>query len=121
VLGSIHAFIVSTLNQRQPEAEATMEYHGGSLPLDAQPEMSGPVFGPGPISSRDEAYRRLAEAAEYLSRVEPHSPAPYLVKRAIQWGSLSLPELLPELVRNQSELAELFRLLQLGETKKPDK
>jgi len=53
--------------------------------------------------------------------MEPHSPAPYLVKRAIQWGNMTLPELLPELVRNQSELAELFRLLQLGDTTKPGK
>jgi type VI secretion system ImpA family protein len=119
VLDSIHAFIIGTLNQRQSEEEATSVFTGGRLPQE--PEMSGPVFGLGPINSRDEAYRRLAEAAEYLARVEPHSPAPYLVKRAIQWGSLSLPELLPELVRNQSELAELFRLLQLGEMKKSDK
>jgi type VI secretion system protein ImpA len=63
----------------------------------------------------------LAEAADYLCRTEPHSPAPYLVKRAVQWGNLSLPDLLPELVRNQSELAELFRLLQLGDTTNPGK
>ncbi|HEY6331769.1 MAG TPA: type VI secretion system protein TssA, partial [Blastocatellia bacterium] len=77
-----------------------------------------PVLGSGSITSRDEAYRRLAEAAEYLSRMEPHSPAPYLVKRAILWGSMSLPELLREVVRNQTELSEIFRLLEMGHLEK---
>ncbi len=122
VLDSIHSFLISTLNQRQPEEESPLGFSGGnSGPGEEEPEPMRPVFGSGPITSRDEAYRRLAEAAEYLSRVEPHSPAPYLVKRAIQWGSLSLPELLPQLVRNQSELSELFRLLQIGEPKSGDK
>jgi type VI secretion system protein ImpA len=70
---------------------------------------------PGAIRSRSEAYRRLAEAADYLATTEPHSPAPYLIRRAIRWGSLPLEELLPELVRNQDELSEIFRLLQIRE------
>jgi predicted component of type VI protein secretion system len=120
-LDSIHAFLFSILNQREPEGHLSL------LPAEETPAQeeeavrSGTTAASGVISSRDEAYRRLAEAADYLCRMEPHSPAPYLVKRAIQWGSLSLPELLPELVRNQSELAELFRLLQLGDTTKPVK
>jgi len=69
----------------------------------------------GAIRSRSEAYRRLAEAADYLAATEPHSPAPYLIRRAIRWGSLPLEALLPELVRNHDELSEIFRLLQIGE------
>ena len=38
----------------------------------------------GPIRSRADAYRRLSEAADYLLRAEPHSPTPYLVKRAVE-------------------------------------
>lgn len=71
----------------------------------------------GRIRSRAEAFQLLAEAADYLSLTEPHSPAPYLVRRAIQWGSMSLEELLPELVRNQTELTEIYRLLN---TRPPD-
>lgn len=121
ILDSAHDFVLSMLAQRQPEDTG----HSLTQPLSEVPaqeaELTGPVFGLGAISSRDEAYRRLAEAAEYLARIEPHSPTPYLVKRAILWGSLSLPELLPELVRNQSELTEIFRLLQLGDIRKLEK
>ena len=55
----------------------------------------------------------LAEAADYLARTEPHSPTPYLVRRAIAWGSMSLEQLLPEMIRNGNELQEIFRLLQI--------
>jgi type VI secretion system protein ImpA len=67
------------------------------------------------IRTRAEAYRRLAEAADFLARTEPHSPVPHLIRRAISWGGLSLEELLPELVRDSAQLAEIYRMLQLGE------
>jgi type VI secretion system ImpA family protein len=65
------------------------------------------------IRSRTHAYQILAETAEYLARTEPHSPTPYLVRRAVAWGSMPLADLLPELVRNQSDLTEIYRLLNL--------
>ncbi len=68
------------------------------------------------VRSRAEAYQLLAEAADFLARTEPHSPAPHLIRRAITWGSMSLEQLLPELVRNQSELSEIFRLLNVNST-----
>ncbi len=63
------------------------------------------------IRSREEAYRCLSQAAEYLLRTEPHSPTPYLVKRAIAWGDLSLGELLLELVKDQHDLLAIYQLL----------
>jgi predicted component of type VI protein secretion system len=63
------------------------------------------------IQSREDAYRRLAEAAEYLLRTEPHSPTPYLVKRAVAWGSMPLTELLQELVQSEGDLQQLYGLL----------
>lgn len=65
----------------------------------------------GPIRNRAEAYRRLNEAAEYLLRTEPHSPTPYLIKRAVSWGRLPLGELLQELVNDNSDLQAIYTLL----------
>lgn len=65
----------------------------------------------GPIRSRAEAYRRLSEAADYLLRTEPHSPAPYLVKRAVAWGSMSLSEVLQELLHHGADLRSIYSLL----------
>jgi type VI secretion system protein ImpA len=61
--------------------------------------------------SRDEAYRRLGEIADYLLRTEPHSPVPYLVKRAVAWGGMPLAELLQELLDSESDLKQIYRLL----------
>lgn len=68
----------------------------------------------GPIRSRDEAYYRLAEAAEYLFRTEPHSPVPYLIQRAVSWGSMPLHELLVELSRGRNDLSAVFDMLGFG-------
>ena len=63
------------------------------------------------ISSRDEAYALLDRAAEYLMRAEPHSPVPYLVKRAVSWGAMPLDELLGELLSEAGDLNQLYKLL----------
>jgi type VI secretion system protein ImpA len=129
VLDSVHAYLMSTApdrtrDPRDPEDSLASLALAQSAPDCRRPAevadavLTGPVLGSGSITSRDEAYRRLAEAAEYLSRLEPHSPAPYLVKRAILWGSMRLPELLREVVRNQTELSEIFRLLEIGNVTK---
>lgn len=78
-----------------------------------------PLAALGPIESRQQAYQLLSAVAEYLSVTEPHSPVPYLVRRAVDWGSLGLAELLPELVRDAGNLEEVQRLLQIRAVANP--
>jgi len=63
------------------------------------------------IRSREEAYRKLTEVADYLLRTEPHSPTPYLVMRAVNWGKMPLSELLQELAAGEGDLARIYTLL----------
>jgi type VI secretion system ImpA family protein len=79
----------------------------------APPEMTEPARNPGTIRTRDDAYRQLAEAADFLARIEPHSPTPYLVRRAVAWGNKKFEDLIPELVQNNQELEEIFQLLRI--------
>lgn len=65
------------------------------------------------IQNREDAYTRLAEISEFLSQLEPHSPVPYLLQRAIAWGGMNLSELLPELLHDQVALKEVSSLLRL--------
>jgi len=53
----------------------------------------------------------LAEIAEFLLRAEPHSPTPYLIKRAVAWGRMPLAEVLQELVRDPNDLRAVYALL----------
>lgn len=78
-----------------------------ALALGAMPSRPGG----GAISNRAEAYTRLNEAAEFLLRTEPHSPVPYLVKRAIAWGNMSLGQLLYELMNSTDDLVAIQELL----------
>jgi len=109
-LCAIHQLIAQDLHTRSEEIEALGEQEA----RDADESASEfELWSAGPIRSRADAYRRLSEAADYLLHTEPHSPTPYLVKRAVEWGTMSLPELLQQIVRNESELNEIDRLLRL--------
>ncbi len=70
----------------------------------------------GSIQNRAEAYRALSDAAEYLMRTEPHSPVPYLVKRAVSWGNLPLTELLQQLVQDPNYLNWIYDLLGMNDS-----
>lgn len=83
----------------------------GADPGEVSAFSAAAVGGSGQITSRADAYYRLAEAAEYLMRTEPHSPVPYLVKRAVQWGNMSLVQLLHEFIGNPEDLVAIQRLL----------
>ncbi|MEO6878418.1 MAG: hypothetical protein ABI205_08055, partial [Gemmatimonadaceae bacterium] len=65
--------------------------------------------------ARTEAYRKLAEAVDTLMRIEPHSPTPYLVKRAIAWGDMSLAELMRHFIDSGYDLKSLYTMLGMGE------
>ena len=66
---------------------------------------------PAKVNTRAEAYRLLELAAAFLEQTEPHSPTPYLIKRAITWGRLPLPELMQEVIQEEGDISRYFSLL----------
>lgn len=83
----------------------------------AQPELHTPVAAPAIASAmpawrnRAEAYATLAALADYISSVEPHSPTPFLIRRAVNWGRMSLPEVIAEIIREEGDVSRLFNVL----------
>jgi type VI secretion system protein ImpA len=119
-LFAFHHFAQRVIEERGDQGEAFPEQEPmsleGAAAYDYEPGEEGMALHPGsPIRSRAEAYRRLAEAADYLLRTEPHSPAPYLVRRAVAWGGMSLGELLEELVQGDGDLKAIYTLLGMRE------
>lgn len=104
--------LASDVLMTRPSADYELE--AGEAAYVYGEEEPGAGWPVAPIRSRAEAYQRLAEAADYLLRTEPHSPTPYLVKRAVEWGSMSLQEVLQQIVRNDGEMQEIARLLRLA-------
>jgi type VI secretion system protein ImpA len=75
-----------------------------------------PGGGPAaPAATRESAYVALRQAAELLRRLEPHSPVPYLVLRAVELGGLPFPEMIKSFVRDDDILTEMRRELNIPE------
>lgn len=110
---AIERFVVRNLQERMEDVEPPggdrEAQDAATAGLDEDEAVVAPAGGP--ITSRADAYRRLNHAAEYLLRSEPHSPAPYLVKRAVSWGGLTLAELLQELLEQNTDLGSIYKLL----------
>ena len=123
LLESIQLLIANFGQRRSARGEEVMTAMDDRSEKDSEVPGSLPdlhSFSPAPpIQSRAEAYQRLEEAAEYLLRTEPHSPTPYLVRKAIAWGNMTLDELLPELVRNEDALKDTLKLLQIETREQP--
>ncbi len=111
VLNSIKQLMTQSLHARQEEpAQVEEQFENAATEVPEEIE----VWASGPIRSRADAYQRLAEAADYLMKTEPHSPTGYLVKRAVEWGHMNLFDVLKQIVRNDNEMDEIDRLLRLS-------
>lgn len=138
VLGEISDFLMAELKHRgyrkPSDSEVSME---GSLALEGEESSAtgrrSPTLVPQPIEQlrrissvpasqgsgapldlareRSVAYAQLDQVADMLLRVDPHSPTPYLIKRAVAWGELSTAQLYQELfVRCEGKLS-IFELM----------
>jgi len=58
----------------------------------------------GPVKSRQDAFKKITEIAEFLRKTEPHSPISYILERAVVWGEMSLEELMQELLVDKAAI-----------------
>jgi type VI secretion system protein ImpA len=105
LLGDLQVLL--TLLRGGSSTERTAEEPEASPASEATPEAHAAGF----IQDRSEAYQLLEIAADYLLSTEPHSPVPYLVKRALAWGRMPLNELLRELVPDDANVQAIHTLL----------
>ncbi len=101
-----------------PTAETTVMEDDATMPSLPSPSATlradaptGTLALQGKVTTRAEAYRLLELAAAFLEQTEPHSPTPYLIKRAITWGRLPLPELMMEVIQEEGDISRYFSLL----------
>jgi type VI secretion system protein ImpA len=83
-------------------------------------ELAGPVTQATHVSSvadrgatatREDAFRALAQVADFFRRTEPQSPVPYLLDQAIRWGKMPLADLLNELLPADSIPVQSFKMV----------
>lgn len=84
---------------------------GGTADEAHEPrEAHAPDYG---LPDRDEAYAALAHIAQILEHIEPHSPVPYLIRRAVAWGQLDTAQLYHEVFIRCGGQINIFELLGL--------
>jgi len=105
-------YIIASTPAEQVEAntESSAASEGGG-------EANSPVGAPTSISNREQALSRLLQVATYFRNSEPHSPVSYALEQAVRWGKMPLPELLRDLVANDSVLTEMYRRMGIQENK----
>lgn len=69
--------------------------------------------GSGPLNNRADAYAMLRKAAEFLMRDDPHSPVPYMVHTACDWGEKLAPDLYHELFLVKGGQLNVFEIMGL--------
>jgi type VI secretion system protein ImpA len=63
----------------------------------------------GTIQTREEAFRALLTVASFFRRTEPHSPISYALEQVVKWGRMTLPELIRELIADETTRGELAK------------
>jgi type VI secretion system protein ImpA len=66
-------------------------------------------------SDRAKLYTSLSRMADQLAQLEPHSPVPYLIRRAVAWGALDTAQLYSEVFVRCGGQINIFELLGLEE------
>ncbi|MCE3603134.1 type VI secretion system protein TssA [Massilia sp. P8910] len=97
----------------EPVLEAVLEPvlpNTGALPGPAHSDAGVTLSG---WRNRADAYVTLDALARYLMELEPHSPVPFLIRRALHWGSMPLPELIAEIIREEGDLNRLVGVIGL--------
>jgi type VI secretion system protein ImpA len=112
-LGECRSLAQQILQRKGPDLSQIVAESGAEGPAtsDGQP---GSYLGR-QVGSRAQVYQQLAETAALLQQLEPHSPIPYLIQRAVELGALSFPELMKELIRDSNVLQSMNRELGIKE------
>lgn len=61
------------------------------------------------VRTRDDALNAILQLSDYFRRTEPHSMVPYALEQAVRWARMPLPELMKELIDDDSARRALFK------------
>jgi type VI secretion system protein ImpA len=107
----------AALSARRPQPFSLLRRTVDSLSapeIQTQPATETPAAHA--LRSREDAYAQLTEIADLLHRLEPHSPVPYLIRCAVEWGNTPLAELVMTFSNAGLDVGKVFEILGLGNT-----
>ena len=95
--------VTATAQAAEQAAEANGQPTANGQPAEAAGERL-PV-----IRTRDDALNAILQLSDYFRRLEPHSMVPYALEQAVRWARMPLPELMMELIDDESARRALFK------------
>lgn len=110
-IGECRALAQQVLDLKGPDAATAAAAPADGQAAGGRAAEGGAGFVAQQVASRAHVYQQLAQAAAALQKLEPHSPIPYLINRAVELGALPFPELMQRLIRNSEVLAVMNREL----------
>jgi type VI secretion system protein ImpA len=109
---------------RYAPAEAGTDEAAGEMPESSEgTEAAGPAGAPraaAPGRSREDMLRQLIEIADYFRKTEPNSPLSYTLQDAVRRARLSWPDLLTELVPDESTRLAILTSLGIKPPEPPE-
>lgn len=109
-LDECHTLIGEIVRRKSPDEPSEPHPPNETADLGEPGKGSGPAQ-PRSLASREDAYRQLEQAAALLQKLEPHSPIPIMIQRAVELGKLKFPDLLKALIADDAAHAEVWKLL----------
>lgn len=114
LLAQLHALAESELQRRGISlATASEESEPGPGTVAESDETAIVGDQTWAIDDRRQVYAMLEQLVEALLKMDPHSPAPYLIRRAIEWGRLNTAELYQEVFIRLGGQLNIFELVGL--------
>ncbi len=99
---TISLLLMSCLEQRETSINSEANTKKTQSEVHSQPTSS---------YTRVSALSSLCAIANYFETHEPHSPLPYLIRRAVNWANLPLANLLDELIVDRGIRERTFELI----------
>lgn len=112
--------ILDTCNRFAPQddADGATASEPASMAMRAAAQAGGMGTGAaqGVIAGREQALRQLGEIAAWFRRTEPHSPLSYTLEEAVRRGRMSWPDLMEEVIPDESTRHALLTSLGIKPT-----
>ena len=114
-LDAVQLVIAKLLEEKRAEEPDEIEEIEETVQGDGETATEGNKGGVltagGSIQNRRDALKRLADLSDFFYKTEPHSPISYLIRRAVKWGEMPLEQLLMDVIKDDSVIADLRQIL----------
>jgi type VI secretion system protein ImpA len=81
---------------------------------ETESEASGSVASPkSQEMTRESAFQTIERVAQFFERTEPHSPVYFALRQVVRWGRMPFPDLLAELIADDSVMHSLRKQIGL--------